>query len=157
MSESQYYTLNTPPSSDHEDVPQDQLEEESAADIHCYEGYVEQEAEEVEDEDIDSNPATPTRNPYEPESPEAPRKLTRSHATVGVKQPMMGGKRSRVEDEPVEEDIPDLGAYFALFSLSELEQVKLCRAYANYLSSKTPTNRLRYSTKTSKSWNKRKQ
>jgi len=150
---SQPYTLNTPPSSDDE-VPQDddRFAEESAADIHAYEQFIDPEADEV-DEDDEEEPA----NPYEPASPEAPRKLVRSHATVGAKQPRMAQKRLRMEDEVNEDDIPDLGAYFALFDLTELEQVKLCRAYANYLSSKTPTNRLRYSGKTSASWNKRKQ
>lgn len=156
MSESQYYTLNTPPSSD-EDVPQDGFEEESAADISCYERFVEVEAEEEEDDGVDAPSDAAAGNPYEPQSPETPRKLVRTHATVGVKQPRMQQKRVRMEEEDNEDDIPDLGAYFALFSLSELEQVKLCRAYANYLSSKTPTNRLRYSGKTSASWNKRKQ
>lgn len=53
-------------------------------------------------------------------------------------------------------DIPDLKAYFAFFvGFTEIDQVKMCRSYATYLSSKTPKNRLRYSAKSAKTWNKK--
>lgn len=61
------------------------------------------------------------------------------------------GKAPYRPPEP-EDDIPDLGDYFAGFpDLSELDQVKLCRAYANYLSAKDARNRIRY-TNSGASW-----
>jgi len=55
------------------------------------------------------------------------------------------------------DDVPDLGAYFALFKgFSELDQVVYCRAYATMLSTKSTKNRMRYSKKAGEKWaNKR--
>jgi len=71
---------------------------------------------------------------------ETPRALARGGA-VAHKRP-----RSRDQDDDAE--WPDLAAYFALFdNLEEVDIVKICRAYANYLGAKKPANRLRYSHK----------
>jgi len=96
-------------------------------------------------------------NPEDEEDEEEPPKvLRRSKAKVGFKTPM---KRPREEDDEdldeVEEerdigdgdieDIPDLRTYFAFFKgFPEIEQVKMCRSYATYLSSRTPKNRMRF-------------
>lgn len=64
------------------------------------------------------------------------------------------GKAPYRAPEP-EEEIPDLGLYFEDFNISELDQVKLCRAYANYLSAKDARNRIRY-TNGGSSWSQKK-
>jgi len=62
-----------------------------------------------------------------------------------------GGKYPKATSLEPEDDIPDLGDYFAGFpELTELDQVKLCRAYANYLSAKDARNRIRYTQSGSK-------
>lgn len=94
------------------------------------------------------------------ESPQ-PRKLVRQNAVAG-KEPRKRAEpcsppSSEEEGFAQAEDVPDLRAYFALFvDFPELEQVKMCRSYATYLSSMNPKNRLRYSAKSATSWKKRK-
>lgn len=111
--------LHTPEHSDQDD---EHRLDESHADLHCYENpYDPQEYLEEDDEE-------------EP----IPRPLRRAPAV----------KKPRIAHYEVDEDAPDLAAYFSLFeNFSELDQVKYCRAYANALSAKTPKNRMRYSHK----------
>lgn len=118
MEGSQY--LHTPEHSE-QDVD-DVNGEESHADLHCYE-----------------NPYDPQEYLEEDDEEEAPPRAMRR--TPAVKKP-------RITHHEVDEDAPDLAAYFSLFeNFSELDQVKYCRAYANALSAKTPRNRMRYSHK----------
>ena len=79
--------------------------------------------------------------------PKTPRKKP------AAKQPKRVRELQEAEEDQDEggdlEDHPNLSAYFALFeSISEADQVKICRAYANYLASKNVKNRQRYSSKT---------
>lgn len=79
------------------------------------------------------------------EVPETPRK------SQAKKRPMRSHELFDIEEDEQEgpEDHPNLAAYFALFeSITEADQVKICRAYANYLASKSVKNRQRYSSKT---------
>lgn len=76
-------------------------------------------------------------------------------AFVGQKEPASARKRQR---SPEDDMVPDLGTYFAQFEdCPEPEQVKICRAFANYLSAKDARNRVRWSDKANKSgtWQKR--
>lgn len=79
--------------------------------------------------------------------------VTSKRATKYVKRAL---EREEDSDEPVAgvpEDVPDLGAYFALFrDFSELDQVVYCRAYATMLSTKSAKNRMRYSKKAGEKW-----
>lgn len=120
-------------------------------------------------EDLHSEPHTPASSDQDEgddceqvQSSELPRKLVRTN--VAAKGP---AARKRVEPctpplsdeegEDFEGEVPDLRAYFAYFeNFPELEQVKMCRSYATYLSSMNPKNRLRYSAKSAESWKKRK-
>lgn len=80
--------------------------------------------------------------------PKTPKKLQRSNAFVGNTYSL--GFRPAAEDDIAEPAIPDLGEYFSHFDLPEIEHVKICRAYANYLSSKDVRNRVRYSDQSQK-------
>lgn len=143
----------TPPSEDEEP----ELDENGNAiiDLNCDEDMpdsVPVEEEEEEDSSFFNHvQPSPPLNRYQPRTPG-------THA-LEQKKKHKAAKRSRVLDlvsEDEAEDMPDLGAYFHLFDISELDQVKVCRAYANYLSAKGPNNRIRWSSKSSGAFKNRK-
>lgn len=90
-------------------VPQDN--EASQADLHCYESA----EEALQGDEPNVVPPPPPRKP--------------------------AAKRPRVlfvEDEPVAPELPDLSQIFDEFDIDPRVRIRLCRAYANYLSQQLP-------------------
>lgn len=88
----------------------------------------------------------------EPVPPKTPKKLPQKRPREPVVEELSDYESSAIGDGDIVKDVPDLHAYFAFFrNFPEVEQVKMCRSYATYLSSKNPKNRLRFNTKTTKS------
>lgn len=116
------YEMHTPPSSD-QDVEGDAFEERrdgaSQPDLHCYERPDELELDECDDLD----------------APEYPRYLTKMLSTPA--------KRAKWNKVTIEEQSADLAHYFSELGIQQSVQVKICRAYANYLASLNPDNRVR--------------
>lgn len=142
--------------------------------LMCHEQYMQDPT--GQSQNIASQPASDDEVPQDEEE-EVPQELKRSYASVGTprkkypaKTPVSKSKgvkrvlsfddsdgNDEEEEDDGPEDQPNLAAYFTLFSsLTEADQVKICRAYANYLASKSTKNRQRWSSKTN-NWKNRHQ
>lgn len=142
-------------SSDEHEVEQPRTPTRSEEEAWGHAPQLEDEDELVEDEDDivdDAEEPVPRELLKKPFGKKRPRQPVLEDDDEDIQSDCV---RSRIGDGNME-DKPDLHAYFAFFeNFPEVEQVKMCRAYATYLSARTPKNRLRYSAKSATTWNKK--
>lgn len=86
----------------------------------------------------DGYPSTPWIEADDDEPEEEPRTLVRSNAAIwtgntGRKAPRGWHPCDGSDDRDLEDEVPDLGAYFEEWDMPIKDQVIMCRAYASML------------------------
>lgn len=80
-----------------------------------------------------------------PREPSTPSRLKRSHAQLAQKTFFTEGVDLSTSSTEVdlEHDSPDLASYFDAFGVDPSDRIKMCRAYASYLSSQEKVSKKR--------------